>query len=112
MSKRTVAIDFDGVIHAYSKGWGDGTCYDVPMKGAFESICRIRSRGFNVIVFTARPVEQVTTWFANNWPRVAPYGPVPEITNTKPIAIVYIDDRALKFENWDQTWEALKPLMK
>ena len=98
MSKQTIAIDFDGVIHKYSKGWQDGSCYDEPMPGAFDFIARMRSRGFNVVVFTARTnIGEVGQWFLNNWPRQAPYGDVPEVTNQKPIAVAYIDDRAIRF---------------
>ena len=35
---KTIAIDFDGVIHKYSKGWHDGTIYDKANEGAFEFI--------------------------------------------------------------------------
>ena len=32
MPKRRLAIDFDGVLHKYSKGFHDGTLYDMPVK--------------------------------------------------------------------------------
>ena len=33
-----VAIDFDGVIHNFDKGWHDGTCYGSPLPGSIEAI--------------------------------------------------------------------------
>lgn len=104
----TVALDFDGVIHKYSKGWHDGTCYDDPMDGAFDFICRLRSRGYNVVIFSARPKGDIGAWLIKHWPSVPPYGNIPEVTNEKPIAVAYVDDRAIRFESWDQTWNDLK----
>src|SRR3546814_17831472 len=34
----TVALDFDGVIHRYSKGWRGGVIHDPPMPGAIEDV--------------------------------------------------------------------------
>lgn len=54
MEKRSsIALDFDGVIHRYSRGWGDGKIYDPPMDGAPEAIERL-NKEFNLVIFTAR----------------------------------------------------------
>lgn len=34
----TISIDFDGVIHQYSKGWQNGEIYDPPIRGAARFI--------------------------------------------------------------------------
>lgn len=96
--KRTIAIDFDGVIHKYSKGFHDGTAYDVPTDGAFEAIDKLRKRGYHVYVLTARPVGPTGLWFLKWWP--SDFGDIPEISNTKKPAIAYIDDRGMRFTNW------------
>lgn len=57
----TIACDFDGVIHAYSNGWQDGTIYDPPLPGALEGLRALMDRDA-VFVFTTREPEQVMPW--------------------------------------------------
>jgi len=93
--RRTIAVDFDGVIHAYGAGWLDGTCYDLPVPGAKAALETLHSSGFRVVVFTTRQdLAAVATWlyFYN-----IPYD---ELTNKKVPALAYIDDRAVRFTNW------------
>lgn len=57
----TIAVDFDGVIHAYSKGWADGSIYDPPMPGALDGLHTLMHQDA-VFVFTTREPEQVMPW--------------------------------------------------
>lgn len=102
-----IAIDFDGVIHDFSKGWHDGTCYGDPLPGAIESLKDL-SQKFNIIIFTAkakpnRPLVNGKTGkqLVEDW--LVKYGVrdcVKEITSEKPRAWLYIDDKAYRFSNW------------
>lgn len=49
----TVAVDFDGVIHAYTKGWQNGEIYDPPMPGAFEALDQLMAT-HPVFIHTSR----------------------------------------------------------
>lgn len=108
MNKRIVAIDFDGVIHKYSKGWQDGSIYDAPIEGAFESIDMFKRLGYQVVILTARPKEQhtdVLLWCAKHaLEQNIVLDDVP-VTSTKPPASIYIDDRAISFSHWEQAME-------
>jgi len=77
-------------------GYHDGTPYDSPVEGAINAIKKLKNKGYDVVVFTAREdLEPVDEWFrkhCNGWSL--------EITNKKPPAIAYIDDRAIRFTNW------------
>jgi hypothetical protein len=59
--KQTIAIDFDGVIHKYSKGWHDGTIYDEPFEEAFETIKELMKK-YNVFIFSTRNSRQIKRW--------------------------------------------------
>ena len=50
---KNMAIDFDGVIHNFDKGWYDGTCYGDPLPGSIEAIKKL-SKQYNIIIFTAK----------------------------------------------------------
>lgn len=105
----TLAVDFDGVIHAYSRGWQDGSIYDDPIPGALEGLQALMSRD-SVFIFTTRDPAQVVSWlldrgisaiadtdstrtFWNGRDEVL-------VTNRKLAAYAYLDDRAVRFTDW------------
>lgn len=95
MDKKTIVFDFDGVIHRYSKGWQDGTIYDIPTEGIKETIEELRKDYKIVIVSTRSATENgrndIVEWLKK-------YNmEVDGITAEKPPAIIYIDDRAVNF---------------
>jgi len=108
--KKNLAIDFDGVIHDWSKGWHDGTCYGKPIKGAKKSI-KLISKDFRIIIFSAkckpdRPLvngktgkELIIEWLEKY--DLLDY--VAEVTHEKPRSVLYIDDNAYRFDNWVKT---------
>ena len=107
---KNIAIDFDGVIHVFDKGWHDGTCYGEPIAGSLQAIKKL-SEKFNIIIFTAkakpgRPLvngktgtELVAEWLKKH----DVYKYVDEITAEKPRSQIYIDDKGYHFKNWDDT---------
>jgi hypothetical protein len=107
---KTVAVDFDGVIHAYSRGWQDGTIYDEPLPGALEAL-RTLMESYAVFVHTTRDAASVADWISDrSGIRTTNLNP-PEfwngrgeilVTNRKYPAVAYVDDRGIRFENWPQ----------
>jgi hypothetical protein len=59
---KTIAIDFDGVIHKYSKGWQDGEIYDSELPCVFEAIQDLMGEGYTVFVFSTRKPAQIKRW--------------------------------------------------
>jgi len=122
MKTRTIAVDFDGVIHAYSKGWQDGSIYDDPVKGAFGALEHMLGHPeLTVVIFTARTdLKAVQEWMARQAPEIPTEIMPPTerfwnkraivgITNVKPVADFYIDDRGIEFDgNWTWTMIILK----
>lgn len=60
---KTIAIDFDGVIHKYSKWWQDGSIYDKEIDGAMEAIKNFMDNGYSVFIFSTRSPKQIKKWF-------------------------------------------------
>lgn len=96
---KTISIDFDGVLHAYREGWKDGTIYDEPVPGAQEALAALCDAGNRLVISTVRDDhDAIMRWLI----RHGLDSFIDEITNAKPIAWLYIDDRALRFEDWPQ----------
>ncbi len=114
MAKRkTICIDFDGVIHDYSKGWRGIDVYDKPLDGAKEGLQALKDAGWIIIIYTTR----------NDTPKLREFldsnGLVYDYINCNPnqpvgsdkgklIADVYLDDRGITFEgNWSDSIEKI-----
>ncbi len=123
--RKTVAVDFDGVIHSYEKGWHDGSIYGTPIPGAFEALRELMEK-YCVFIFTTRNCHQIAEWledkggfktttddsrFAHPLLLDGSFWSTPGIlliTNQKLGAIAYIDDRAIRFRgDWRETMEEL-----
>jgi len=122
---KTVAIDFDGVIHSYTKGWQDGSIYDTEVKGALTAILKFKEKGWSVYILSTRNPYQIKKWLENLqnihymfqkeaklsfkvipwwmfWKKFWSGENKIAITQKKLAAHIYIDDRAYKFTGfWD-----------
>ena len=105
-----IAIDFDNVIHNNDKGFYDGTCYGEPMDGAIESIKKI-SEKFRIVIYSfkghpERPLVNGKNGIELVWDWLKKYqidSYIEDIVWGKPNALVYIDDKGYRFENWNDT---------
>ena len=98
--KRTIAIDFDGVIHQYSQGFrGLMNAYDDPMPGVEEALQKFKSAGKRLVVMSSRPAAVIDDWLKEH--SLDQY--FDTISNFKIPANIYIDDRGYKFINWEHT---------
>jgi hypothetical protein len=114
--KPTLCIDFDGVIHKYSKGWQDGTIYDDVVPGFFEWAERARHH-FKLVIYSSRSKddngtilmsmwlhEQRNKWIAEGGQRDETEPLEIEFAHEKPAAWLTIDDRCIRF---DGSWRML-----
>jgi FMN phosphatase YigB (HAD superfamily) len=108
--EKTIAVDFDGVIHKYSKGFqGLDNAYDPPMPGVFSGLDELKSMGFRLIIVSSRPVEPIKQWLKKH--NMEHY--FDDVTNIKHPARYYIDDHAVRFEKDDpNSWENIVKFIK
>ena len=103
-----VMVDFDGVLHRYSRGWQDGNIYDAPIPGAQQFMHELAGEAREVVILTARDEQY---WPAmREWMDKHGFIRV-RITNIKEPADAYVDDLAVSFRGmWGETWDQLNSL--
>lgn len=100
-----IAIDFDGTIHDF-KHPVKGRKMGEPINGAREALKILKSKGYEIIVFcywayNERSIKTISDWM--NYFNL----PYDDITNIKPDAKAYIDDRGIRFTNWKEVLECI-----
>ena len=88
-----VAFDFDGVCA--SNTWPSPKL-GRPDNDAFDAMCHYNALGCEVVIFTARPDEhlpEIRKWLRDYQMHNIVY----EVTNRKPKASIYFDDRAIRW---------------
>lgn len=105
LHKPLLCVDFDGVIHRYSKGFHDGSVYDCPTAGALEFIYSAMEH-FTVVIYSARAVSEEGKQEIEEF-MIRYDFPDIEITSTKPAAFLTIDDRAITFNGFFPEPESL-----
>jgi hypothetical protein len=87
-----VCVDLNGVLDRY-KGWKHSEHWDPPRAGAERFLHTLVERGFSVVVFTTRHPVSARRWLREHG--LMRY--VSAVTNRKPAAHVFVDDRAVCF---------------
>jgi len=88
--QKTIAMDFDGVIATYTTGQHQEIGTLIP--GIKELIDQLRTEGWAVVIYSARKTHEIEGWLDDN--AVIHDG----ISEDKPLAEIYVDDRALQFD--------------
>ena len=87
-----VCVDLNGVLDSYT-GWKDPEHWDPPRAGAKVFLQALARHGFDVVVFTTRHRVGARRWLKSHG--LLDY--VSAITDRKPPAHVFVDDRAVCF---------------
>ena len=106
--RRRLAIDFDGVIHRYSKGFHDGSLYDIPIVGTRRTLASLRKKWW-LYIYTTRARDRKGRQAVERYLRKYSI-PFDEVVGQKPIAFAYIDDRAIHFTDWPGTLKVLSAM--
>ena len=94
--RRTIAVDFDGVIANYD-GWkGPGVLGD-PREDVVKTLCELNAEGWKIIVHSTRGEEEIGGYLARH---AIPYDEINRnsdyrTTGFKPVADIYWDDRSV-----------------
>lgn len=106
MEKRTICIDFDGVIHDYSSGWQGEDVFGQMIPNADTGTSVLKQKGWTVIIFTTRKkTDELEKWLKEHnitYDYINENPGQPDGTSGKIMADVYLDDRGICFRGrWD-----------
>lgn len=100
---KSIAVDFDNTIAHLEKFPAIGE----PIPGVQEALQKLKDMGYEIVIYTCRAnsdqretsAEQVKEYLDQY---KIPYDRISKGSEGKPMALYYIDDRAIKFDNnWD-----------
>ena len=113
-NQKTICIDFDDTLIRHQEYGPYGLLHESPMDGAKEAMNQLKKEGYRITVLTVRlnpsmPGNDLRwkKWVIRNWMEKNEI-PFDEITNNKPKAVAYIDNKAIKFTNWKRTLRQLR----
>lgn len=101
-----IALDFDGVICSHEGiNRNHNFADNKPVKDALDAIEGLIRERNEIWIFTSRPQSEwddIREWLKKwNFPELL-------ITDTKTEATIYLDDRAIRFTNWQDFCKLLK----
>jgi hypothetical protein len=109
---RTICLDFDGVLHSYRSGWcGAEIIPDPPIHGTREGVMRLRQI-YRVVVLSSRCHTLEGRKAVEAWLKKHDIV-VDEVCEHKPPALVYVDDRAVRFRgDWEHLLDDIREFRK
>ncbi len=96
--RRTVAVDFDGVIANYD-GWKGAHSIGAPRSDVLAALRQLREEGWKIVVHTTRGSESIRRYLVD---ADVPFDELNQNSDYKteghkPVATVYWDDRAVRY---------------
>lgn len=102
--KKTILVDFDGVLHSYKSGWqGARTISDAPVQGAIGWLSRMAAdTRFEVAIYSSRSkepggIDAMIKWLIKHGLSMQDLNKI-SFPMQKPAAFVSLDDRAIQFK--------------
>ena len=108
--KKTILIDLDGVLNEYTGSYDKN--YIPPIKAGAKNFLELLSKSYEIKLFTTRNKILTSKWLIENNIDIF----FEDITNTKDLAWLYIDDRCINvngnFESLIDSINTFKPWYK
>jgi adenylylsulfate kinase len=98
LRRKTLAVDFDGVIADYT-GWKGEGVHGLPRRDVLQALATLQREEWKIVIHTTRSDADIKDYLANHQ---VPYDEINRNSDYrnlggKPVATVYWDDRALRY---------------